>query len=63
MGATLAALAAAAPTLRGQGVVYLEAPVPWTDAMAAPYGLVVVRHLKAGMVHAHLLRRAPTPHA
>lgn len=57
------ALAAAAPALRARGVVYLEAPVPWTDAMAAPYGLVVVRHLKAGMVHAHLLRPAPTPHA
>lgn len=58
-----AALAAAAAVLRPGGVVYLEAPVAWDDAMAAPCGLVVVRHLKAGMVHAHLLRHARSPHA
>jgi 16S rRNA (guanine(966)-N(2))-methyltransferase RsmD len=58
-----AALAAAAHALRPDGVVYLEAPVPWDDAMAAPYGLAVSRHLKAGMVHAHLLRRVMTTHA
>lgn len=52
-----ASLAAAARAVRAQGVVYLEAPVPWNDTMAAPHGLVVVRHLKAGMVHAHLLQR------
>jgi hypothetical protein len=31
--------------------------------MAAPCGLVVARHLKAGMVHAHLLRLAVSAHA
>jgi 16S rRNA (guanine(966)-N(2))-methyltransferase RsmD len=58
-----AALAAAARTLRPGGVVYLEAPVAWDDTMLAPYDLSVSRHLKAGMVHAHLLRPAQAPHA
>ena len=57
------ALLAAAATLRPGGVIYLEAPVAWDDAMAGSCGLVVVRHLKAGMVHAHLLRLASTRHA
>ena len=38
------------------GFVYLEAPALWTDEQLAPWGLVVHRHLKAGAVHAHLLR-------
>jgi hypothetical protein len=38
--------------------VYLEAPVKWTDELLAPMGLAVQRHLKAGAVHAHLLRLA-----
>jgi hypothetical protein len=38
--------------------VYLEAPVRWTDEQLAPMGLAVQRHLKAGAVHAHLLRLA-----
>ncbi len=52
------ALAAAAPALAPDGLVYLEAPAVWDDAALAPYGLAVLRHLKAGAVHAHLLRRA-----
>jgi 16S rRNA (guanine(966)-N(2))-methyltransferase RsmD len=52
------AVAAATRVLRPHGCLYLEAPVAWDDALAAPLGLAVVRHLKAGMVHAHLLRRA-----
>lgn len=52
------ALAAAAPVLNAQGLVYLEAPTAWDDGGLAPYGLTVVRHLKAGAVHAHLLRLA-----
>lgn len=51
-----AALRAAAAAVRPNGWVYLEAPAPWTDAMLAASRLAVVRHLKAGMVHAHLLR-------
>ncbi len=57
------ALAAATAALRPDGAVYLEAPAAWDDAMAASCGLVVVRHLKAGMVHAHLMRLAGTRHA
>jgi len=52
------ALHAAAPVLSADGLVYLEAPVEWGEAQLAPHGLAVVRHLRAGAVHAHLLRRA-----
>lgn len=52
------ALAASLPALAPDGLVYLEAPSEWTDAMLAAYGLVVLRHARAGAVHAHLLRRA-----
>ena len=52
------ALAAAARALAANGSIYLEAPTAWTDALLAPFGLVVYRHLKAGAVHAHVLRAA-----
>jgi 16S rRNA (guanine(966)-N(2))-methyltransferase RsmD len=52
------ALAACARALSPEGRVYLEAPVRWTDEQLAPMGLAVQRHLKAGAVHAHLLRLA-----
>jgi hypothetical protein len=51
-------LAACARALAPQGYVYLEAPVHYTDEKLQPLGLVVHRHLKAGAVHAHLLRAA-----
>ncbi|WP_332826023.1 16S rRNA (guanine(966)-N(2))-methyltransferase RsmD [Ramlibacter sp.] len=51
------ALAAAVPALAPGGAIYLEAPAAWQGEALAPYGLEVVRHLKAGMVHGHLLRR------
>ena len=51
------ALDAAAPALAPEGFIYLEAPAAWDDARLAPFGLVAVRHLRAGTVHAHLLRR------
>lgn len=51
------ALQAAAKAVAAEGFVYLEAPSAWTDVLLAPWGLVVHRHLKAGAVHAHLLRR------
>jgi 16S rRNA (guanine966-N2)-methyltransferase len=51
------ALAAAAPLLGAQGLLYLEAPTAWDDAKVGAYGLAVARHLRAGAVHAHLLRR------
>jgi 16S rRNA (guanine966-N2)-methyltransferase len=52
------ALRAAAAALSQDGSIYLEAPSAWDDAALAPIGLSAVRHLKAGAVHAHLLRRA-----
>ncbi len=51
------ALQAAARLVPVGGWVYLEAPVAWSDEALAPFGLEPVRHLKAGAVHAHLLRR------
>ena len=50
------ALAAAARAVQPQGWVYLEAPTAWDDAALADTGLTAHRHLKAGAVHAHLLR-------
>jgi 16S rRNA (guanine966-N2)-methyltransferase len=52
------ALSAAARALAPKGSIYLEAPKAWTDMMLEPMGLVVYRHLKAGAVHAHVLRAA-----
>ena len=51
------ALQAAARAVAPDGHVYLEAPRVWVDEELADWGLVVHRHLKAGAVHAHLLRR------
>ena len=51
------ALKAAVRLVPVGGWVYLEAPLEWTDEALAPLGLEGVRHLKAGAVHAHLLRR------
>jgi 16S rRNA G966 N2-methylase RsmD len=51
------ALQAAGKAVKVDGFVYLEAPSAWTDEQLAPVGLTLYRHLKAGAVHAHLLRR------
>lgn len=60
-----AALQAAARAVAPDGFVYLEAPIAWTDEQLESTGLTVHRHMKAGAVHAHLLKRrtapAPTP--
>jgi 16S rRNA (guanine966-N2)-methyltransferase len=56
------ALTAAVRALAVNGSIYLEGPTAWTDALLEPFGLVVHRHLKAGNVHAHVLRAA-TPAA
>jgi 16S rRNA (guanine(966)-N(2))-methyltransferase RsmD len=50
------ALKAAAPALAPEGVIYLEAPSAWDAGRLAAYGLEALRHLRAGAVHAHLLR-------
>lgn len=52
-----AALQAAGRAVAPDGFVYLEAPTLWTDAQLESAGLKVHRHLKAGAVHAHLLKR------
>lgn len=51
------ALAAARPAVREQGLVYLEAPTAWDGDALARHGMEPVRHMKAGAVHGHLLRR------
>ena len=48
---------AAAPALAATGFLYLEAPKRWSDEQLQALGLQLHRHLKAGMVHAHLLKR------
>jgi 16S rRNA (guanine(966)-N(2))-methyltransferase RsmD len=53
------ALEAAAKAVAADGSVYLEAPQAWSDEALTPFELTVYRHLKAGAVHAHLLRRRP----
>lgn len=58
------AVQAAAAAVRPGGWIYLEAQARWTDTMVEAHGLVVARHLKAGMVHAHLLQHSKqVPHA
>lgn len=63
-GATLldAAVAAAAGAIKESGCVYLEAEQAWSDDRLASVGLCVYRHLKAGAVHAHLLRKTMPAH-
>jgi 16S rRNA (guanine(966)-N(2))-methyltransferase RsmD len=51
------ALAAAQPRVVAQGWIYLEAPVEFDAAALAGRGLERHRHLRAGAVHAHLLRK------
>ena len=53
------ALQAAAQAVTLDGYVYLEAPTAWDEQALAALGLQPHRYLKAGMVHAHLLRRLP----
>jgi len=48
---------AAGQAVSDSGFVYLEAPTRWTDEHLQAAGLEVYRYLKAGAVHAHLLRR------
>ena len=53
------ALAAVAPLLAGGALVYVESAAPVEDA--ATHGLVPLRSLKAGLVHAQLFERAHLP--
>jgi len=52
------ALQAAAQAVAEDGFIYLEAPRAWAEDALASLGLSAHRHLKAGAVHAHLLRPA-----
>jgi 16S rRNA (guanine(966)-N(2))-methyltransferase RsmD len=54
------ALGACARALAPDGWVYLESPTAYTDGTLSSVGLSVHRHLKAGAVHAHLLKHTPT---
>ena len=54
-----ASLTAASRALAPLGSIYLEAPKCWSDDELMTFGLIVVRHLKAGAVHAHILRAVP----
>lgn len=51
------ALQAAVHAVKPGAWVYLESAQAWTQDRLAPLGLELQRHLKAGAVHAHLLRR------
>jgi 16S rRNA (guanine(966)-N(2))-methyltransferase RsmD len=53
-----AALAQARRLVQPRGWAYLEAPQPGDDAALAALGWQVHRRLRAGQVHAHLLRAA-----
>lgn len=55
----LAALAAARQAVRGDGLIYLEAPRVWGDDELARIGLQLHRQGKAGAVAFHLLRPLP----
>ena len=52
------ALQAAAQAVAADGFIYLESPEAWADEALAPLGLQLHRHLKAGAVHAHLLKKS-----
>ena len=52
-----AAVQAAGRAVTATGFVYLEAASKWTDVQLEAANLVIHRHLKAGAVHAHLLKR------
>jgi 16S rRNA (guanine966-N2)-methyltransferase len=54
------ALALALPLLGPQGWLYLEAPRAWADDELNALGLCLVRYLKAGTVHGHLMQALPT---
>jgi len=52
-----AALAASLHCVVPQGWIYLEAAAPFDAAALAERGLELYRHVRAGAVHAHLIRK------
>ena len=53
-----AALAAGAGALTPNGRLYMEAPEAWDESRLLDLGWKLERHLRAGVVHAHLLSRS-----
>lgn len=53
------ALRAAARSLTPQGQVYLEAATAWEPDRFQAFGLLLHRQVRAGAVHAHVLKRDP----
>ena len=51
------ALQAATKALKPEGRIYLEAPTAWSEEALAGLNLSLHRYMKAGAVHAHVLRR------
>ncbi len=51
------ALQAATKALKTEGSIYLEAPIAWSEEALAGLNLNLHRYMKAGAVHAHVLRR------
>ena len=51
------ALQAAAQAVAADGFIYLEAPEAWAEERLLEMGLELHRYLKAGAVHAHLLKK------
>ena len=51
------AVKAARDALNEGGFIYLEAPEAWSEEQLLEMGLELHRYLKAGAVHAHLLRK------
>ena len=51
------AVKAAMDALNDGGFIYLEAPEAWSEEQLLAMGLELHRYLKAGAVHAHLLRK------
>ena len=56
-----AALDAARPLLAGDGRLYLEADRAFGADGLAAHGYALLRHARAGQVHAHLMAGAPPP--
>lgn len=54
-----AALKAAAEAINAGGFIYLEGPEAWGEEQLQALGLELHRYLKAGAVHAHLLKKLP----
>ncbi|MCZ2498043.1 23S rRNA (adenine(2030)-N(6))-methyltransferase RlmJ [Xylophilus sp. Kf1] len=53
-----AALSAGATALSAHGRLYMEAPEAWDEGRLGALGWKLERHLRAGVVHAHLLSRS-----